>query len=198
MSNLNNITSKMLENAEAKKEQILATAQKEKQATLEKFEANGKNEEATILKKAKQDAEDKKERMISHATLEVRNNILQEKQEKIQDVFSSALEKLKQMDEATFSQFLKTAVEGSSFQGDIQLIFGSETPLKSVSDTVAEINKELTSTGKKIILNKEMKNNMSGFILEQNGIELNYSFEALVSSMKEELEFEVATILFQK
>lgn len=198
MSNLNNITSKMLENAEAKKEQILATAQKEKQATLEKFEANGKNEEATILKKAKQDAEDKKERMISHATLEVRNNILQEKQEKIQDVFSSALEKLKQMDEAAFSQFLKTAVEGSSFQGDIQLIFGSETPLKSVSDTVAEINKELTSTGKKIILNKEMKNNMSGFILEQNGIELNYSFEALVSSMKEELEFEVATILFQK
>ena len=37
---------------------------------------------------------------------------------------------------------------------------------------------------------------MGGFILEKDGIEINNTFEALVSSLKEELEFEVAKELF--
>ena len=35
-----------------------------------------------------------------------------------------------------------------------------------------------------------------GFILENNGIEINSTYEALVSSLRDELEFEVAKVLF--
>ena len=35
-----------------------------------------------------------------------------------------------------------------------------------------------------------------GFILEQNGIEINNTFEALVSSLKDDLSLEVARVLF--
>ena len=35
-----------------------------------------------------------------------------------------------------------------------------------------------------------------GFILEKDGIEINNTFEALVSSLRDDLEFEVARVLF--
>ena len=37
---------------------------------------------------------------------------------------------------------------------------------------------------------------LSSFILENEGIEINSTFEALVSSLRDELEFEVAQVLF--
>ncbi len=196
MSNVNNITSKLIENAEAKKEQILSSAKQEKQDIIETHKKKGQEAAASILKKAEQDASSKKERMISHATLTVRNDILQEKQNRIQEVFTSTLEQLKKMDEATISKFIKTAIASSNFQGDITLTLGADTPVKTAADMVANMNKELSSQGKNIILSEEMKSNMSGFIIEQNGIEMNCSFEAIVHSMKEELEYDVAAKLF--
>ncbi len=63
---------------------------------------------------------------------------------------------------------------------------------------VNEINSELTQKGKlgKLSLSDEIRDFKAGFILEKNGIEINNSFEALISSMKDELEYEVARLLF--
>lgn len=184
-------------NAEEKKEKILTSAQVEKDIIIEKYETKAKQESASIIEKAKRDAEVKKERMISSATLKVRDEILSVKQEKIQEVFQLALQQLNKMDEAAFNQFLKTVINRMDFQGEVNLILGEDSPIKNITSLVNEINTEISAQGQKVVLSQEIKIGMSGFILEQNGVEMNCSFEALVNFMKDELEYEVATVLFR-
>ncbi len=63
---------------------------------------------------------------------------------------------------------------------------------------VKSINDEVSAKGKKgnIKLSSTVGNFKGGFILEKDGIEINNTFEALVESMKEEMELEVAKALF--
>ena len=72
----------------------------------------------------------------------------------------------------------------------------NKTGMESIDLTfIYELNKELGDRGN-IKLNSQVKDFKGGFILEKDGIQMNYTFEALVNSLKDELEYEVASILF--
>ena len=80
-----------------------------------------------------------------------------------------------------------------------EVLILNEKGLKIIDASVlSEINNELASKGKKgaITLSNERGSFQGGFILEKDGIQINNTFEALVNSLKEELEFEVAKKLF--
>ncbi len=70
----------------------------------------------------------------------------------------------------------------------------NEAGLKSVTPAFIErLNKKIDA---QITLSETKGNFKGGFILENNGIEINSTYEALVSSLRDELEFEVAKVLF--
>lgn len=193
MSNVKNITSKILKDAEAGKENILAAAEEEKNKILSK-KASAANEIAQeILQKAEADAKSKKERVISSAKLKVRNNKLAAKQEIIDEVFEKSINKLTELSKQQFLNFVKNSILSMNLTGKQTLIL-NETGLKFVDDSfIDELNKEAKAT---IALSKTTGNFKGGFILENNGIEINSTYEALVSSLRDELEFEVAKVLF--
>lgn len=193
MSNVKNITSKILKDAEAGKENILAAAEEEKNKILSK-KASAANEIAQeILQKAEADAKSKKERVISSAKLKVRNNKLAAKQEIIDEVFEKSINKLTELSKEQFLNFVKNSILSMNLTGKQTLIL-NETGLKFVDDSfIDELNKEAKAT---IDLSKTAGNFKGGFILENNGIEINSTYEALVSSLRDELEFEVAKVLF--
>lgn len=193
MSNVKNITSKILKDAEAGKENILAAAEEEKNKILSK-KASAANEIAQeILQKAEADAKSKKERVISSAKLKVRNNKLAAKQEIIDEVFEKSINKLIELSKEQFLNFVKNSILSMNLTGKQTLIL-NETGLKFVDDSfIDELNKEAKAT---IALSKTAGNFKGGFILENNGIEINSTYEALVSSLRDELEFEVAKVLF--
>ena len=193
MSNVKNITSKILKDAEAGKENILAAAEEEKNKILSK-KASAANEIAQeILQKAEADAKSKKDRVISSAKLKVRNNKLAAKQEIIDEVFEKSINKLTELSKEQFLNFVKNSILSMNLTGKQTLIL-NETGLKFVDDSfIDELNKEAKAT---IALSKTAGNFKGGFILENNGIEINSTYEALVSSLRDELEFEVAKVLF--
>ena len=193
MSNVKNITSKILKDAEAGKENILAAAEEEKNKILSK-KASAANEIAQeILQKAEADAKSKKERVISSAKLKVRNNKLAAKQEIIDEVFEKSINKLTELSKEQFLNFVKNSILSMNLTGKQTLIL-NETVLKFVYYSfINELNKEAKAT---IALSKTAGNFKGGFILENNGIEINSTYEALVSSLRDELEFEVAKVLF--
>ena len=193
MSNVKNITSKILKDSEAGKENILAAAEEEKNKILSK-KASAANEIAQeILQKAEADAKSKKERVISSAKLKVRNNKLAAKQEIIDEVFEKSINKLTELSKEQFLNFVKNSILSMNLTGKQTLIL-NETGLKFVDDSfINELNKEAKAT---IALSKTAGNFKGGFILENNGIEINSTYEALVSSLRDELEFEVAKVLF--
>ena len=195
---VNNITSKILRDAEGRKESILATAEEEKNKILSKKVASAKELEKEILEKAEIEAKSKKERVISGAKLKARNEKLAAKQEVIEEVFSKSVETLCKLNDREFVKFIKDSILSLNIDGDETLIL-NENGNKIVSkEVVAEINAELKAKGLKgeIKISETIGSFRGGFILEKGGVEINKTFESLVDSLKDQLEFEVAKVLF--
>ena len=193
MSNVKNITSKILKDAEAGKEKILATATEEKDKIISKKVSSANEIAKEILDKAEVEANSKKERVISSAKLKVRNNKLAAKQEIRDEVFEKSIDKLTELSKEEFLNFVKNTISTMNLTGKQTLIL-NETGLKFVDVAfIEELNSKVKA---QITLSEKAGNFKGGFILENEGIEINSTFEALVSSLRDELEFEVAQVLF--
>lgn len=195
MSNVNNLTSKILRDSEERKGNILASAEEEKNKILSKKVNKAKELEAEIITKAELEAKTKKERILSAAALKVRNNKLAAKQEVIQDVFKKSVDKLTTLSKEEFLNFVRESILALGEIGDQTLILNNEGLEVVDIAFIYELNEALGNNGN-IKLSSEAGEFKGGFILEKNGIEINNTYEALVSSLRDELEFEVARVLF--
>ena len=195
MSNLSNLTSKILKDAEDKKAAILSDAENEKNKILSKKQEEASSIEKSILEKAEREAISRKERIISGAELHARNEKLEAKQKVINAVFEASIEALCNASDEDLKGFVKTVILNSDISGTQNLILNEGG--KKVIDAafVEEINKELGSKAN-ISLSNETGNFKGGFVLEKDGIEINNTFEALVNSLRDDLSLEVARVLF--
>lgn len=198
MANVSNLTSKILKDAEERKEKILAEANEKKANILSKKKKEAEKLEAEMIEKATREAQTRKERVISGAELSARNKKLEAKQAIITDVFNLSIESLCNLKEDDYKSFIKNTILSLNIDGDEKLILNDK--VKNIVDNsfLAEINEALVKNNKlgKLTISNETANYKGGFILEKNGIEINNTFEALVTSLREELEFEVAKELF--
>ena len=196
MASISNLTSKILRDAEERKENILASAEEEKNKILSKKVAKAKELEKEIIQKAEAEAKSRKERILSSASLKVRNNKLSAKQEVIKEVFDKSVDVLSSITGDDFLRFIKHTILSLGEIGEQNLILNKEG-LELVDLTfIYDLNQVLGEKGS-IKLSPNAGNFKGGFILESNGIEINNTYEALVSSLKDELEFEVASVLFK-
>ena len=196
MANLNNLTSKILKDAEERKESILSSAEEEKNKILSKKIAKAKELESEIIQKAEAEAKSKKDRILSSATLRVRNNKLSAKQEIIQEVFEKSIDSLSSISGDDFLRFVKHSILSLGKIGEQNLILNKDG-LDIVDLTfIYDLNQSLGENGN-VKLSPNPGKFRGGFILEKDGIEINNTYEALVSSLKNELEFEVASVLFK-
>lgn len=195
MANINNLTSKILKDAEERKESILASGEEEKEKILSKKLAKAKELEEEIIKKAKAEAKSKKERILSSASLKVRNDKLSAKQEVVKEVFEKSIEKLSSISGNELLAFIRASILSLGEIGEQTMILNKDGMDIVDLTFMYELNQSLGEKGN-IKLSQEVGNFKGGFILEKDGIQINNTFEALVSSLRDELEFEVARALF--
>ncbi|AWK52625.1 V-type ATP synthase subunit E [Clostridium beijerinckii] len=195
MSNINNLTSKIIKDAEDKKEIILSEAKEEKSKIFSKKQEEASATEKVIIEKAEREAISRKERILSSAELQARNEKLRAKQEVISEVFQMSIEALCNLSEDDFKGFVKDSILNSNIEGEQKIIFNDTYNKIDKTSLVCEINKELGSKAS-VTLCEETRNFKGGFILEKNGIEMNNTFEALVNSLKDDLCSDVAKVLF--
>ena len=198
MSNISTLTSKILKDAEEKKAEILKNAEAEKIKIIEKKLNEAKALETEILEKAKIEAISQKERVISSSKLIARNEKLRAKQEIIEQVFKKSIISLCELNKEQYTSFIKNTILELNIDGDESLILNQQGKKIVDSSLIDEINNKLLSKGKKgkITLSEQVGSFKGGFVLEKDGIEINNTFEALVNSLKEELELQVAKELF--
>lgn len=199
MSDINNIVNKILEDAKLEKEQILSNAESEKAKIIDSKTLEAKEIEKNIIEKSKEEGTSRKERIISNAKLQVRNRKLEAKQQIIEEVFKNAVEKLADLPEQDFLNYIENRILSLDITGEENLILNANGKKIVNKEFVQNINEKLKAKGKqlKISISNETRDFKGGFILEKNGIEINNTFEALVNSIKEQLEYEVASVLFE-
>ncbi|APH16203.1 ATP synthase (E/31 kDa) subunit [Clostridium sporogenes] len=198
MSSINNLTGKILEEAKVKKEEFIKEAKEDGKKILDKKTAEAKIIEKNTIEKAERESVIRRERILSNAELKVRNEKLQSKQKVIEKVLEKSLEKLSSLSKEEYLSYIKERILTLQIDGDEKIIINLKDKLLITEDFINKINSELVKKGKlgNLSLSDETRDFKAGFILEKNGIEINNSFEALISSMKDELEYEVARVLF--
>lgn len=200
MANLNNLTSKIIEDANVEADAIMKEAKIQEEKMINISIEKAKKESANIIEKAKIDAEVKKERIISNARLKVRNNILKAKQETIDKVFQESLRRLNNLSQDQYNDFVRNYIEKLNLDGDEELICCKNSKNTVSEQLIKEINDDLAKQGKKgnVTLKTSDKNVNEGFIISKNGIEVNCTFQSLVESLRDELEKEIVAALFEK
>lgn len=197
MANLDNLISKIMSDANIKAEEIIEGAKKQEKEIVEGQVSRAEKEKEEIIKKAYIEANSKKERIISNAYLFVRNRKLEAKGEIINKVYDKALDKLNKLPQEVYLNFIKESILSLNIEGDEDIILSSND--KYIKEQfIDEINEELKKKGRKgeIKVSSEKRDFIGGFILYKNGIEINNTFEALVFSLRDELEPQIIDMVF--
>ncbi|GCD11810.1 V-type ATP synthase subunit E [Clostridium tagluense] len=199
MSNLENLSSKIVEDASIKAETILKEAKDNGALIIENKVKGAKELERQMLEKAKIEAITVKQRIISNAKLTVRNEKLVAMQKMIDKVFAKSLENLLVMGENEYFELVKKYLLSMPITGDEEIILPGKYKSIISEDYLSQINTGLKAAGKigEIKLSEQPRDINSGFIVLKNGIEINNTFESLVNSLRAELEPEIVEELFK-
>jgi V/A-type H+-transporting ATPase subunit E len=173
--------------AESKSEEIISAAEDEAEEIKKR-----------IIAQAKSEAADIKDRKKTLASLENRKSILTAKQKEVNEVFDTALSEVRELEDLDYDSLIEEMVLAEVKTGEEELIFNPEDKKKFGKKFVATINEKLKAEDKNanLSLSDETRDISGGVILKEEGVENNNSFEALLAMRRDDLEAQVAGILF--
>lgn len=194
---LDNIVRKIREQAEEAASGILAQAKETAERRLKDAEEAANAAAQEVIFRAETDA--KRTLVIAEGRSDTgyRQALLREKQGLVEKVFEEALDRLAKVPSKEYRNFLEKAILAHAV-GDEELIVGQDDRTRIDDQFVASLNSKLKDLGKAgaIKLNYGPDSYGGGFVLKRGGIAKNVTFPAILRKMIDELEIEVARILF--
>ncbi|MBN2852150.1 MAG: hypothetical protein JXQ23_05375 [Clostridia bacterium] len=142
---------------------------------------------------AKAKGEEEYKRVIASAMLESRKNILNQKVEIINDVFSQALQKLSELPEQEYIDLL-IHISKASFEKGANTIILNERDQKTIGKKLAA---KLKEEGIEVQISDETNKSLGGLIVKNGQIQTNLTFESIIRAEREKLESEVVRMLFE-
>jgi len=203
MSNLENLTSKIISDANEKATGIINDAKVKEKELIAKKKEEAEKLAKNIIEKANLEGKNlfllySFDRAISKSELKVRNEKLVAKQQIIDKVFNESIKELNNMNSEDYLKYIRNNLKSIKLQGHEEIIVSENDKDKIGEEFIKELNRTIAKDVEKanIILSKNTRQMNGGFILAKSGIEFNYSYDALVNSLRYEIENEVAMMLF--
>jgi len=190
---LQKIIDKILQEARAEAEGILDAARAEAKAIETAGKAEAEKQKAQKIANAADSLKSEKLKNLALLNLEMRKSILKTRRDMMDEVFDKSVQELEQL-------------RAESQRKLIQKIVGNFIPTETCEIIVAadEIDKFtlLLSSLWGVVFTKFCKVTPSkksiggGFIIRTRGLELDCTYERLINEQRQQLEFDVAQILF--
>lgn len=189
-------------------ETILSTAHEQAESALEgardrcdrirrEAEAEAERLRRDVEKAARDRCAEIERRTVTQARLERRRQRLAVKQELIDEVFERALDALCALPDDRFVPFAAGLMAGAAVTGRERVMTAADE--RRVDDAlVGRVNRTLEMRGLpgNLVLSEERAPIRGGFILEEDGVMSNCSFEMLLRQLRPGVEAEVARMLF--
>ena len=193
------IVRRILDDADAKAEEIKTEAAEKAEAIEVEAGQKAARRREHVLKQAQKEAEEQKRRIIGVAQLEARKELLAAKQELISEAFRKALDQLVEMDDSSYFSTIRDLLLNFVESGTEKVVFSAGDLERLPENFLEDINTELAGQGEKgeLALSNRPGDIRGGFILQAEGVELNCTFESLLTMKRDELEPEVAAMLFK-
>lgn len=198
MEGIERIKQRIMQEAQEKERQILDGAKTEAEQILKNSAATVEEIKQKSLQKGKKQAEEEKRKILSMAELEERKRLLASKQQIIDEAFEKAQQGLENLPEEDYLHLIQNMLLKNVAAGDEEIIVNSRDRSRITQDFLEQVNGELKKQGKtgSLKLSADTRPMIGGFILKSKDIEINSSFDAALKMQREELETEIAKILF--
>ena len=199
MNGINKITDRIAADA---REEIAAmqaeTAEKCREIERE-YEAKARQEHDRIVLEGNKDCTLQVQRLASAAAMESKKSVLTLKQQAVRRVMNLSIERLSNLPEQQYIDFLGKLAGNAAFTGDEELIFNArdkETVARSVLKSANDVLKR-RGIHPGLTLSERTGDFKGGVVVKQGDIEVNCSVETLVELSREQLAAQVAKLLFE-
>lgn len=182
MSNLENITQKILNDANDEVEKIKEITQTKIDEIIRPRIVEAEKVKEKILERAGLDAVSERDKVLSSAELSTRDNILRAKQEVMNKVFEISKGKLKDLSDEDYEKFIKDRLSQMKLKGGEKILIQEGRKIDKAFDGI-ELSEEKVSSGFAILDGKTL---------------MNFNFDDLVEFNRHDLEGEIAKLLFDK
>jgi len=198
MAGAEKIVERILADARQQAEAIVAEAKEKAAGILAQGEKEAERSRQEILERARTTAEERRRRIVTIAELEGRKALLAAKEALLEEAFTTALQELQQLDVPTYQRIIRSLLLASVETGSEEVVVSPADKDRVTPAFIEKINKELRNQGRKGNLTLVVENRPleGGFILRSGGVDINNSFAAILKMQRDELEPEVAAILF--
>lgn len=192
MNGIEKITRLIESDAQAEIDQILSAAKEEAAGIAARYRQQAENEAAGLAAKNEKAASQREERLVSVAQMEARKVTLAAKQDMVEQAYIRALEKLRALPEDRYVALLADLLTQASSTGREEVVFSQKDREQAGKAAVEKVN----AAGKALVLSEETRPMKGGFILKDQNVEVNCSFDTLVRLQKAETAGAVVKKLF--
>jgi len=192
------ILEKITRNAEEKASAITEEGRLKRREILSRAEAQARDISERIIEEARAKAELERRRSSVSARLEHRKEVLQQKQKLVEDCFQAALEDLANLPAEEYRALIRKMLLNLVSSGDERVLISPHDEKRIDPAFLDRINDELKAAGKQGNLRLEGTSPTvrGGFVLRTEEVEVDCSFGALLAQLREEVQSDVAGILF--
>lgn len=196
---IKDIKDKIISDSKIEASKIIDGANNKAREINEKGVQEVKDVKSKIMNKTNQEMLLKKGKIITEANLEAKKDILFAKQTIIDGIFNSALEKIINLDDKQYCNFIKRIILDNIEKGDEILFINSLDKEKISKDFVQEINRELKAKGKRgdLKLSPSYLQIKGGVVIGSNNIRKNSSLEIIFKKAREKLAIKISRYLFE-
>lgn len=195
---IEDIKEKIISEANINAQKIINNAKDKEREIIEKAEKDAENIKEKILNQIKKEIAISKEKIITEANLEARKNILSTKQEIMNKVFNQALNKIIELDDIKYQNFIKKIILNNVEKGNETIFISSKDKKRINNIFIQKINQELIKNGKEgnLSLSDTFLDIKGGIVIGSGNIRKNSSLELIFEKIREELEGEISKNLF--
>ena len=193
MSSAENITQKILAEADRQAALKREEAERDAKATLASFEAQARQLKESLTAGGRKEAAALLERVASQAQMNDRNLKLRYRRQAISQAFDRALERLCALPEEEYVDFLAKIIAENQ-TADAKLILNGKD--KALAPKIIAAAKARQKVPLALECADTAGDFAGGVIIAEGPVETNCSFEVLLKSRHDELEAQVAKILF--
>jgi len=195
---LEDIVKRIKEKAFQEVEKIREEADKEGEELIKRAEEEAAKIKDKILKRLEKEGEEEKREKLIRTRSEERRKILALKRELMDETFRQAEQIFSNLDREEYLSLLKSSLLSSIDSWNEEIIISSRDKELIEESFIEKLKKELKKKGKEgeLKFSPTLGEKERGFILKKERMQVNCTFSSLFSSLKDELEIEVAKRLF--
>lgn len=186
------IIDKILSDAKHDAGEMLSEALKKAEALVAAKQAEADAEYDLSVEEARKAGEEVVRRRLTVADLEVKKLLLSAKKQAVDEAFEESLKKLLALPKEEYTVLVGSMIASAADDGDVVVISEND---KNVL-TKAVFDKISAKIGKKLTLSDTFGNFKGGVMLLGKGVDKNLTFESELALLRDEVEPEVAKIMF--